>query len=153
MLTVTLTRLINVEYGIISRFTAPGLGKTIWAVERAWNGNHTGNSCIPEGTYPLRPHSGPRFPAAWEVCDVPGRTAILIHPANQPGELAGCIAPCLQFKLLPTTKPSSFKVFGESSRVATKAIYDLIQRAHDSGGAQLLVNTHRAALNAKEPQA
>jgi hypothetical protein len=48
---------------------------------------------IPVGTYGLRlvdsPHFGRLVP---QLVDVPGRTAIEIHPANVPSELEGCIA-------------------------------------------------------------
>ena len=60
-----------------------------YTLERPRTGDHP---CIPAGEYEveLRPH--PRHGECYEVMDVPGRTAILIHPANWYQELLGCIA-------------------------------------------------------------
>lgn len=152
--TITLIRLIHTDEGIISRFVAPGLGQTIWGLERSWNMNARENSCIPEGVYSLHPHSGPRFQDVWGLSHVPARSAILIHPANLPGELQGCIAPGLSYKLMPSpSKPSYYKASVVSSRAACRFLFSVIQRLHDSGGVQLLIKNHRATLSDKEPQA
>lgn len=54
---------------------------------------HPGHPCIPAGKYlvklTLSPHMGFITP---ELQNVPGRTAIRIHPANFPSELLGCTA-------------------------------------------------------------
>ena len=47
---------------------------------------------IPPGYYPVEFTYSPRFNQTLPLIDVPGRTAIRIHPANYPGELEGCIA-------------------------------------------------------------
>lgn len=70
-------------------------------IEREWAGNAVGESCIPEGEYRLRLRSSPivqrtsgcEFEEGWEVCDVPERTWIMLHPANWAHQLQGCIAP------------------------------------------------------------
>ena len=62
-------------------------------IERPWKDNQRGISCIPPGSYSVIHHVSPRFgPSLW-VTDVPDRSEILIHPANQARELMGCIAP------------------------------------------------------------
>jgi hypothetical protein len=55
--------------------------------------NVPGLTCVPPGVYPLRSHwwtHGGRF--VLELVNVPGRSAILIHPYNDPSETKGCIA-------------------------------------------------------------
>lgn len=48
--------------------------------------------CIPAGTYHCIPHNSPAHPNTWELENVPGRTAILIHSGNAPKEDSlGCI--------------------------------------------------------------
>lgn len=61
-----------------------------FTVERPATGDHP---CIPTGVYDVIPHNSPKHPNTWEVTNVPGRTAILIHPANTANQLLGCIAP------------------------------------------------------------
>lgn len=46
---------------------------------------------IPLGTYLCQPHNGPEFKNVWEVMDVPGHTAILIHQGNTISDTHGCI--------------------------------------------------------------
>jgi|GEM_PF-4701125 len=64
------------------------------AIELPWRENVRNISCIPEGTYPLAKRYSKRF--GWHILvrDVPMRSAILFHPANNAEkELRGCIAP------------------------------------------------------------
>lgn len=69
---------------------------TCGVVERPWLSNQVRVSCIPEGEYIVKKRDGSnkrlKYPDAWEVLDVTGRTAILFHPANRPAELMGCLA-------------------------------------------------------------
>lgn len=72
-----------------------------YTVERPWAGNRPNVSCIPEGVYPLRMRrsgvvtrsTGGEYQEGWEVCDVPGRSYIMLHPANTMDDLEGCIGP------------------------------------------------------------
>lgn len=59
--------------------------------EEPWNNNDSGKSCIPKGTYPCIRHNSPKFPHTWEVTNVPGREAILIHNGNNINDTHGCI--------------------------------------------------------------
>lgn len=62
-------------------------------VELPWKENKRRVSCIPPGTYTAIKHNSPKFgPCLW-IQDVPGRSEILIHPANYWHDLLGCIAP------------------------------------------------------------
>lgn len=47
---------------------------------------------IPAGLYPVEFTYSPEFNTVMPLIDVPGRTAIRIHPANWPNQLLGCIA-------------------------------------------------------------
>jgi len=63
-------------------------------IELPWKENARLVSCIPEGRYTLRPRINRKFGRHLEVRGVPGRSLILIHPANDAqAELNGCIAP------------------------------------------------------------
>lgn len=70
-------------------------------IERSWQDNLVSESCIPEGNYELRRRrsgvvertTGGEYLEGWEVTGVPGRTYIMIHPANYADQLEGCIAP------------------------------------------------------------
>ncbi len=64
------------------------------SIELPWRQNQVGISCIPEGEYVVLPRSSPKYGAHFSLQDVPGRSMILIHPANFAlTELRGCIAP------------------------------------------------------------
>jgi hypothetical protein len=53
--------------------------------------NASNISSIPAQQYTCRPWSTPRYPETWEVCNVPGRSAILFHAGNTEEDTAGCI--------------------------------------------------------------
>lgn len=74
-------------FGILSRDGVP-LCATL---EDPWNNNQVGNSCIPAGTYRCKKFSGTVYKNVWEVQNVPGRTAILIHQGNTIANTRGCI--------------------------------------------------------------
>ncbi|UTV99856.1 hypothetical protein KDW99_01520 [Marinomonas rhizomae] len=48
---------------------------------------------IPAGSYRIAPYSSPKYPNAFELKDVPGRTYILIHPGNFHSNTEGCLMP------------------------------------------------------------
>ena len=75
------------------------LGEIAWlAMEKPWRGNRRSASCIPAGTYPLRPcihnigtpNKADDYPS-YEVCDVPDRTVIHIHIGNTILDVEGCV--------------------------------------------------------------
>lgn len=59
--------------------------------EDPWNNNHRGDSCIPAGKYECKIHNGVKYKNVWEVTNVPGRSAILIHNGNYTTDTQGCI--------------------------------------------------------------
>ncbi|MFT6986236.1 MAG: hypothetical protein ACJAT7_002059 [Psychromonas sp.] len=71
-------------------------------VERPDCNNIPYESCVVEGTYDLLPHTSPHHGECYALVakelgvTIYGpslRTHVLIHIANTPGELAGCLAP------------------------------------------------------------
>lgn len=60
-------------------------------IERPWCNNQVNMSCIPEGIYRCKRYSSTKYPATWEVTDVPGRSHILFHVANTMKDVKGCI--------------------------------------------------------------
>jgi hypothetical protein len=68
----------------------------VYTIELPWKDNQTGVSCIPEGRYGLTKRFSTHFGWLLMVQDVPSRSDILIHPANDAlKELRGCIAPVI----------------------------------------------------------
>lgn len=70
-------------------------------VERPWKDNIRWESCIPEGEYNIRIRNGAKEGSRFKylhiaVLRVPDRSHILIHAANKPSDVTGCIAPGLR---------------------------------------------------------
>lgn len=87
-------------------------------MERPWLHNKVNVSCIPAGVYDLKPVDSPKFGYTYEVCDVQARTHILIHKANRPSELQGCIAPVSKYGVLK----------GEWAGLSSKSAYDKLMK-------------------------
>ena len=93
-----LTRFAYLPWGTYGKLTLPD-GREFFTVERPWLNNAPFESCIYEGSFflGLRQYgvvtssSGGEFTEGWEVMDVNRRTYIMIHPANWPCDLEGCI--------------------------------------------------------------
>lgn len=63
-------------------------------IELPWKDNQPKISCVPEGTYQLAKRYSAKFGWHLQLMNVPGRSLILIHSANDAQrELLGCIAP------------------------------------------------------------
>jgi len=63
-------------------------------IELPWKENQPKVSCIPEGEYFIKKRYSSKFKWHMEIVDVPNRSLILFHPANNAmQELLGCIAP------------------------------------------------------------
>lgn len=91
--TVTLTRYPKAS-GPLGTFGEIDTGRFKYpTLERPSTGEHP---CVPLGEYDVDWTDDGRHPKhnpCYEVMDVPGRTAILIHAANWYQQLLGCIAP------------------------------------------------------------
>lgn len=73
-------------------------------VERAWLDNKPNVSCIPEGDYTLKSTISPKFGACYfleggtvSLSGDTERTHILIHAANWPHQLQGCLGVGIDF--------------------------------------------------------
>ena len=100
-------------------------GEVCHSIELPWRENAVGKSCIPEGRYELVKRISRKYKEHLYVRNVPGRTYILIHPANDAQkELRGCIAPV-------TTLAGDG--IGWSSRKANNKLKALAYEAFDQG--------------------
>jgi hypothetical protein len=90
MMNLSLLRTENTSDGVFGLLKAGTY--TFVTVEDDWKDNAKGQSCIPAGTYRLRRTVFHKHGyEAFEVTGVPGRTRILIHPANTEEDIEGCI--------------------------------------------------------------
>lgn len=60
-------------------------------LERPWIFNERKVSCIPTGTYIVKPHVSPKFGQCFKIHNVMGRSDILIHSGNVVNDTQGCI--------------------------------------------------------------
>lgn len=74
------------------------LGELVcYTIELPWRDNESDVSCIPEGRYRLARRYSERYGDHLLVREVPHRSGILVHPANDAlKELRGCLAPVRQ---------------------------------------------------------
>lgn len=111
-------------------------------VELPWLQNRRRISCIPEGQYELRKRFSPTFRWHFILFGVPGRSAILIHPANNAAlELQGCIAPVLHH---------TGEGKGTSSRMALERLKKHLYPVLDQGNTVIL--TIKEKSNEKDHQ-
>ena len=86
---VTITRdETSLESGTFGRLKTDS-GFECDTLERPTEGPHP---CIPAGSYQVQKKPHPIHGNCYEVLDVPGRTAILLHSANWYQQLLGCVA-------------------------------------------------------------
>tara|TARA_R100000951_G_C2594879_1_gene166265 strand:- start:41 stop:436 length:396 start_codon:yes stop_codon:yes gene_type:complete len=86
---VTIERFAYLEKGTVGKLTIDDW--SCYTIERPWLSNKSNISCIPEGTYKCEPFTGSKFKDVVQIMDVPGRSFILFHIANYPGDIEGCI--------------------------------------------------------------
>lgn len=63
----------------------------VLTLERPWEDNKENVSCIPAGRYRCRKIRSPKFGDTYEICDVPGRTHVLLHWGNYIEDTEGCV--------------------------------------------------------------
>ncbi len=113
------------------------------AIELPWRDNRTNVSCIPEGCYRLELYRSRKFGDCLAVKGVPGRSGILIHPANEAAiELRGCIAPVT--KLTGEGK-------GIYSRIALERLEREVMGVLEEGGEVFLAITTRLHTSYARP--
>lgn len=90
---IFLCRFAFLPEGTLGQLILPG-GYECFVIERPWKNNQKFVSCIPNGEYPLAWNDvkGKHF-AQPLLLNVPNRSSILIHPANYPSDLLGCLGP------------------------------------------------------------
>lgn len=69
-------------------------------LEPPWRDNEEDVSCIPAALYMCRRTQSSHFGETFEVTNVPGRSHILFHKGNTPGDTAGCILVAERFERL-----------------------------------------------------
>ncbi|QCL83919.1 hypothetical protein CFBP5875_04705 [Agrobacterium pusense] len=89
-----LERKIAANNAVIGVLT--GLSVPIYTLEDAWRNNAPNVSCIPPATYKVKPHGWEentpfKYKRVWQLQNVPGRSAILIHSGNKHQDTQGCI--------------------------------------------------------------
>ena len=110
-------------------------GKHIaYTIELPWRENKKRMSCIPEGTYILRKRYSEKFKWHFVLLDVPNRSCILIHPANDAEkELQGCIAPVSTLTAEGT---------GTESRKAMQKLTDVLEPYRKNGSITLCITSN-----------
>lgn len=129
---VTLERTSSTDQGTFGVLKAGGL--TLHTLELPWRNNRQQKSCIPVGTYRCAVVRSPKFGHVYGVLDVPGRSNVLIHPANFAGDteqnwetqLHGCIAPCTRIGVM-RNKNGVMQAAGLISRPAVEKLNALLK--------------------------
>ena len=102
-----------------------------YSIELPWKNNLAQVSCIPEGRYELMKRETLRFGSHFQLMNVEGRKAILIHPANHAmQELKGCVAPVLML---------AGEGEGSHSREALAKLVTLTRQAFQNGDPVFLI--------------
>lgn len=126
------------EHGTYSTLHRQDGSKVCCIVERPMLNNQPSKSCIVEGTYTLFPHTSPRFGECYALEEKtlgvtrtgPSlRTHILMHKANSPQDLEGCLAPGVDFGF----------VHGEWAVVNSTAAFNLLMKELGGKSAQLTI--------------
>lgn len=93
MKTYKLRRFLVANNATLGELT--GLSRTLYTLEDVWRNNARTISCIPAGTYLVHPHGWHgepvRYKRVWQLQNVPGRSAILMHAGNVHQDTEGCI--------------------------------------------------------------
>ena len=87
---MSLVRVASTTYGTFGVLLDGGLPFCL-TIERPWLFNRRNVSCITMGEYVCKRVKSPKFGDTFEVCDVPGRSAILFHKGNIMEDSHGCI--------------------------------------------------------------
>ena len=127
---VWLQRNVQDDTGTVGRlaFGQHTGANALHTVERPWRDNAPFESCIPKGDYIVHLDDSPRFgPDTPHIEIVEGRRHILIHAANEPKDVEGCIG--LGFHRMHG------QMFVQESRRACRRFREWLK---DAGGAALM---------------
>jgi hypothetical protein len=121
MAVLTIERIRTAPTGTNSKLWV-GDKMACWAIELDWMQNMKKHSCIPNGFYTATIESHAIYKNVLRIHDVPNRSGILVHPANNAlKELQGCIAPVTTFGNVIGT--------GNDSRKAMERLISLLEGA------------------------
>lgn len=101
MRSATLTRISSGAEGTFGNLITDN-GMSLVTLELPWQNDAPNISCIPPGNYLVKWTSHPLHGWVYQVENVLGRSAILIHSANIPEQLLGCIAVGTSVVMFPT---------------------------------------------------
>lgn len=93
-------------YGVLIENNVPFM----LMLEETWRDNARGISSIPTGTYMVKRIIRPDGREAWQVQNVPDRTAILIHSGNTEADTEGCLMPGLEWGVVKAKDDESGKI-------------------------------------------
>jgi hypothetical protein len=98
-------------------------------------------SCIPAGVYPLRRTIYHKHGfATFEVCNVPGRSRILIHPGNTEEDSQGCILLGLRHGRIPVKDEDSGRPVEKYGVQSSRRAFDKFMFAmHGVDAAELTI--------------
>src|SRR5690349_801135 len=84
---VRVSKATSATYGVLLQGDIP----FAVTLERPWQNNEQGVSCIPAGEYQCQRVNSPKFGDTFEVMNVPNRSAILFHKGIIDDDSHGCI--------------------------------------------------------------
>jgi len=88
---LTLKREIESNRGILGTICTSDGEQVCKTLELPWERNQQNISCIPCGNYVVTDYTSVKYPSAFVVLSVPGRSGILIHAGNYVTDTNGCI--------------------------------------------------------------
>lgn len=106
-------------FGVFIECDVPGIGDVPFAatLERRWENNQKGVSCIPAAIYVCRRVQSPKFGNTFEVVGVPDRDEICVHGGAIDLDTHGCVVVAEYFEALQgkaaILNPRPGKGFGE----------------------------------------
>lgn len=83
---VSILRYESTDQGTFGLVRCPAQDIKLHSIELPWRDNQPNVSCIPAGKYRCFVRQTSKYGMAYEVGEVPGRTAILIHLGNWAGD-------------------------------------------------------------------
>lgn len=137
------------ELKLVRGYFPKGTNGNLWngdklichSIELPWKDNKRNISCIPEGRYLIIPRVTEERSLHFMLADVPDRSHILFHPANNAlKELQGCIAPVTRL-----TGPGK----GLESRKASEHFKFILKCAWEQGEEIFITITSIAHANNK----
>lgn len=137
-----LERFLSCEHGVFGTLDfASEHDPQLFTCEDEWRDNQPKISCIPVGVYPLRLRFSPKFQRdMYEVCNVPDRAGILIHPGNTEENTEGCILVGLNLGVVRVaTDEESGRPNKKTAVVKSKAAFDAFLQAMDGDEGELSV--------------